>query len=199
MHAFCLPALWVFLSLITAAHGQQDGIQTIFGDPTFSKLRPCAQRCFYIQLGSPVDYLRDILGSNLGCPMVRTTSITSLQVAENDCFCRPDLQASAQGVITQCVLSRCNQNDNDAATAGAMYSGYCAANGYGAGSGGDKVTAGSSRPTGSGNTASPGAVATGGQSSPTGVFGTSSTSSVSAALVLCLVSVVSCFHQLIGI
>ncbi|KAK3904048.1 hypothetical protein C8A05DRAFT_32186 [Staphylotrichum tortipilum] len=124
-----LQVCWVFLSLLAAALGQQDGIQTIFGHPTYSKLRPCAQNCFYFHLGAPVTYLRDILGSKMGCPMVRTTSITSVQAAENDCFCRADLQASAQAVLTQCIMSRCNQNENDAVTAGAMYGGYCSANG----------------------------------------------------------------------
>ena len=199
MIVFCLQIFWVFLSLLDAVHGQQNGIQTIFGDPTYSKLRPCAQRCFYIQLGSPVDYLRDVLGSNIGCSMIRTTSITSLQVAENDCFCRTDLQPSAQAVITQCVLSRCNQNENDAATAGAMYNGYCSANGYYAAGGGGRETS-AAAPSPTGNTAMPGAAATGGRSSPTGLPGTSSASSVqrteSAALVFCLVSMVSCSHRL---
>ena len=130
MHVSGLQTLWVFLSLLDAVYGQQDGIQTIFGDPTYSKLRLCAKGCFYVQGGNPATSLRDVLGSHIGCPMVRTTSITSLQVAENNCFCRAHLQLSAQGVITQCVMSRCDQNANGAATTGAMYSGYCSANGY---------------------------------------------------------------------
>ncbi len=193
-----MHTLWIFLSLLNAVYGQQDGIQTIFGDPTYSKLRPCAQRCFHIQLGSPVDYLRDVLGSSIGCPMVSTTSITSLQVAENNCFCRTDLQPSAQAVITQCVLSRCKQNQNDAATAGAMYSGYCSANGYYAAAGGGRQTS-AAGPSPTANTATPGAVATGSRSSPTGPPGTSSASSPqrpkSAVVIICLVSMVSCFHR----
>ena len=200
MHVSGLQILGVFLSLLDAVYGQQDGLQTIFGDPTYSKLRLCAKGCFYVQGGNPATSLRDVLGSHIGCPMVRTTSITSLQVAENNCFCRADLQLSAQGVITQCVMSRCDQNANDAATAGAMYSGYGSANGYYAAAGGGRETssaAGPSLPTKT--TATPGAVATGGPSSPTGLPGTSSASSVqrteSAALVFCPISMVSCFHR----
>ncbi len=79
-----------------------------------------------------------------------------------------------------------------------MYNGYCSANGYYAAAGGGRETSGAgSLPTG--NTATPGAVATGGRSSPTGLPGTSSASSLhsikSAALILCLAFMVSCFHR----
>lgn len=199
MRVSCFQARWVFLSLLTAVLGQQDGVQTIFNNPTFSRLRPCVQGCFYIQGGSPVTYLRDVLGSKMGCPMAKTTSITSIQAAENDCFCRADLQPSAQAILTRCIMSRCSQNENDAVTAGAMYGGYCSNLGRApAGDGGDQATAtgAPSRATNGGDGAFPGAAPTAGQSSPTGSPGTSFPSSGQkerpAALVLWLASMVSC-------
>lgn len=164
---------WAFLPLISIVSGQLDGLQTIFDDAAYTKLRPCAQGCFFIDLGEPATSLRDLLGSKMGCHIVRTTVTTEFQLAENNCFCRADLQRSAHGEIYKCIVSRCDQNQNDVSAASAMYEGYCANNGYDVtNSVVTTATANVPVPT----DATPGARTTGGQ--PTGLPGGSAASSV---------------------
>ena len=111
------------LLLLRGAAAQNPGVNTLLEDGSYSKLRPCAQSCFYYRGG----YTRDILGYSMRCSL--TTTLLST-VAENECFCRTDLQLSAQLTISTCVLKRCSSNTNDVTSALGVYGAYCTANGY---------------------------------------------------------------------
>jgi hypothetical protein len=83
----------------------------------YTSQRPCAQACFYLGAFSGPDALAD----GIGCDVHTIT---------NDCFCRADLQASADSLIKRCVNSRCSSNTLDTNSALSVYDGYCTSAGY---------------------------------------------------------------------
>ncbi|KAK4158931.1 hypothetical protein QBC43DRAFT_294541 [Cladorrhinum sp. PSN259] len=157
-----LTRLLLLCTTLVAVAAQQDGLATIYEHSLYSQLRPCGQGCFIISVAST----RDLLGSRLGCPI---STLLSTKLALNNCYCRADLQSNAHVILSSCVHSRCQLNTNDVTSAQAIYSDYCAGNGYAAGGG---QTA--PKPTGSsggivgGSGPAPGATV-GGGSLPTGV------------------------------
>jgi hypothetical protein len=49
---------------------------------------------------------------------------------DNDCFCRPDLQATAVRYLSSCAYTSCSQNDLDVSSATQVYKDYCMSAGY---------------------------------------------------------------------
>jgi hypothetical protein len=139
---------WVLLLLFLLASitaGQQDGLVTIYENPTFSSLRQCAQNCFVITQVST----RDLLGPKMRCSI---STVKSSKLAMNNCYCRPDLRTDAHDFISSCVSTKCPFNENDIVTAQWVYDDYCSLNGYyGAGApeptGGEDGNSGESGPT----------------------------------------------------
>jgi hypothetical protein len=117
----------LLFSTVLTAHvsAQVNGPQSLVDDANFSKLRPCAQNCFFY--GGHSKTVADRLGTAISCS--RTTTLLS-RVAENDCYCRTDLQPSAHLDLSTCVLYYCSSNTNDMTSAWSVYDGYCTANGY---------------------------------------------------------------------
>jgi hypothetical protein len=122
----------IFILYIAVALAQVPGPQTVLDHAGYSKLRPCAQGCFYYK----GQYTSDKLGLSLRCSI---TTILLSKVAENDCFCRSDLQISAHLSLSSCVLKSCQSNSNDMTSAWSVYDSYCTANGYFVGSGAESV------------------------------------------------------------
>ncbi|KAI9743920.1 MAG: hypothetical protein M1818_002654 [Claussenomyces sp. TS43310] len=83
--------------------------------PGYTSQRPCALDCLSTRNGAP-----DILAEDMGCG---TSPI------ENDCFCRSDLQATAESVIQSCVNNYC-QATLDVNSAVSFYDAYCTSAGF---------------------------------------------------------------------
>jgi hypothetical protein len=81
--------LLLLLSLLfSTAAGQQDGLVTIYENPTFTSLRQCAQNCFVITALTT----RNLLGPKIRCSI---STVKSSKLAMNNCYCRPDLRTDA--------------------------------------------------------------------------------------------------------
>jgi hypothetical protein len=126
MHSFLLSIVCL---LLPSPGYSQIGVMTqdLSTIAAYSKQLPCAQSCFMFGKSCPVD----LLGRELGCEPEYTCSTRGWQ-AKNDCYCRADLQQPAQAFLTSCIQSSCRVGDAsiDAATAGSIYSQYCAEKGY---------------------------------------------------------------------
>jgi hypothetical protein len=109
--------------LFSTTAGQQDGLVTIYENPTFTSLRQCAQNCFLITALTT----RDLLGPKMRCSI---STVKSSKLAMNNCYCRPDLRTDAHEFISSCVSTKCPFNKNDIVTAQFVYDDYCSANGY---------------------------------------------------------------------
>src|SRR3569833_4330020 len=118
-----LLLLTPFILFIAGAVSQNPGPQSLVDQGNFSKLRPCAQNCFFYRAG----YTSDYVGRYMQCSI--TTTLLS-RVAENECYCRTDLQISAHLTISKRVLSLCASNTNDVTSALSVYDSYCTSNGY---------------------------------------------------------------------
>jgi hypothetical protein len=114
----------VMLSLIALAYISAvvcaDGSETIESLSAFSSLRGCAQGCFdKWDAGG----WQDNLAVKLNCPAI------------DSCVCRSDLQSVAQSYLSTCVSSGCSALGGytvDLSSALALYSSYCAGEGYSA-------------------------------------------------------------------
>jgi len=166
-----LPGLWLLAlaNLSPAILAQENDMVTVFVSNTrFDNLRTCAQRCFTLSYD---DYARDLLGRKLGCPLSTygsTESLTSVTMAENQCYCRQDLQDNAQSHLSECVSEKCQRDTNEIASATDVYAEYCERNGYTAGTA--KTSGGSGRSGGGDDDTSgpsPVATRTNGEGSPT--------------------------------
>jgi hypothetical protein len=126
MHSLLLTIVYL---LLPSPANSQIGIMTqdLSTIAAYSKQLPCAQSCFMFGKSCPVDRL----GRELGCEVDSNCSPRGSQ-AKNDCYCRADLQQPAQAFLTSCIQSSCSVGDAsiDAATAGSIYSQYCAEKGY---------------------------------------------------------------------
>ncbi|KFY99206.1 hypothetical protein V500_01438 [Pseudogymnoascus sp. VKM F-4518 (FW-2643)] len=109
---------------IVRAYAQNNGLQSLSNEANFSKLRPCAQLCFFYTYAGGL--VGDEVGSIMSCSL--TTTLLS-RLAENDCYCRTDLQSSGHVGISTCAEFRCS-NTNDVTSAWSVYDNYCTANGY---------------------------------------------------------------------
>jgi len=168
--------------LIAGTVAQTPGPQSLIDRADFSKLRPCAQSCFFYRGG----YTRDYLGQAMRCSL---TSTLLSSVADNDCLCRTDLQLSAHLTISTCVLKSCSSNSNDMTSAWSAYDNYCTANGFVA------AAVETDAPQNAGPTAGPGPGATVTRILPTSTSKTSNASR-SAPLWTLLVSGIApvCTH-----
>lgn len=93
--------------LFRVASCQTVSIQDI---PAFTSQRPCALNCISGLNGEP-----EILAEDMGC---------AYSPIENECFCRPDLQGTAESIVRQCVNNYC-QNTLDVNSAVSIYDAYC--------------------------------------------------------------------------
>lgn len=87
--------------------------------PAYQSQRSCAKYCFFIVSsgqGPPNEVAR-----HLSC---------AVDPIENDCFCRPDLQAQAESYVRSCVGSACIRNALDISSAVQVYNGYCTSAGF---------------------------------------------------------------------
>ncbi|KAI0457940.1 hypothetical protein F5B21DRAFT_462261 [Xylaria acuta] len=85
--------------------------------PNFASQRPCAQGCFtYGYYEGP-----DKLAEGIGC---------EYHHPENECFCRPDLQTSADAFLQSCVNRECSANSLDTDSATSIYDEYCTGAGF---------------------------------------------------------------------
>lgn len=104
---------------------EQDGLVTIYDNPNFVSLRTCGQQCFvYLYAyGTTTDRLGDMMGCSI-------STLKSLRMPLNNCYCRPDLQTLAHEQLSSCVSTRCPWNEGDITTAQMVYDDYCQSNGY---------------------------------------------------------------------
>ncbi|KIX10648.1 uncharacterized protein Z518_01732 [Rhinocladiella mackenziei CBS 650.93] len=108
--------LLAFLAII---HVATAATVTLTESPAYASQRSCAIYCWYA--GFSVDGGPDQLASELDCPV---------DPIENDCFCRPDLQASADSYLKSCVSGVCDGNTVDVNSAVSIYDSYCTSAGY---------------------------------------------------------------------
>lgn len=94
------------------------GTVSLEGSPAFASQRPCVtDDCFGADtLGNPY-----LVASKIGC---------DTNHVQNECFCRPDMQADAQAYLSSCVYSACDQKTLDVDSAVKLYTDYCTSNGY---------------------------------------------------------------------
>ncbi|KAI0437683.1 hypothetical protein F4803DRAFT_570493 [Xylaria telfairii] len=85
--------------------------------PVFASQRPCAQDCFAYPLYEGPDRLAEAIGCDYRVP-------------QNECVCRPDLQADADAFLLSCVNRGCSQNALDTNSATSIYDEYCTSAGY---------------------------------------------------------------------
>jgi hypothetical protein len=83
----------------------------------YQSQRPCAKTCFYLGAFSGPDEL----AQQIGC---------SMKDIENECLCRPDLQAGADSYLKSCVSSACAKNTLDVNSAVSIYDAYCTSAGF---------------------------------------------------------------------
>ena len=106
--------------------------------PAYQTQRPCAKTCFIYDINpsaSPGPYK---IASFIGC---------DARPIKEDCFCRPDLQASAAGYVRGCVSSKCSGNLIDITPAVAIYQDFCTSLGYHAVEGAASTTGEAISPT----------------------------------------------------
>jgi hypothetical protein len=108
----------LFFALV-AARANAASVSLMDADPRYSSQRPCATGCFYY--GATSERSPDKLGREIDC---------GLSPIENECFCRPDLQAQADSFLSSCVNSRCDKKTVDIELARSIYNDYCTSNGY---------------------------------------------------------------------
>jgi hypothetical protein len=108
---------WMFIVVSPVALATS-GTVSLEGSPAFASQRPCVRNdCFGADtLGNPY-----LVASKIGCD---TNSV------ENECFCRPDLQAGATSYLSSCVYSACDQMTLDVNSAVKIYTDYCTSNGF---------------------------------------------------------------------
>ncbi|KAI0401215.1 hypothetical protein F4802DRAFT_440887 [Xylaria palmicola] len=85
--------------------------------PAWQSQRPCAQKCFYGGVYAGPDRLAEAIGCEN-------------DPSENECICRPDLQASADAFLQSCVYSTCTRNTLDTNSAVSIYDSYCTEAGF---------------------------------------------------------------------
>ena len=99
-------------------------VQTIASADAYPLQRKCVKSCYWSQ---GCDLVGNILGCDSGC--YGTAALDS-------CWCRPDLQSSAESYISSCVKSMCStvggEVSLDISTAVSLYGGYCTGKGYSA-------------------------------------------------------------------
>jgi hypothetical protein len=102
--------------------------QEIFLLPAFSQQQLCVQECFTLDNGC----VTDLVGSMLGCPINPCTLTDNSFGANDNCYCRGDLQGAAQSFLSSCVQESCTIGDTAAnvATAINLYAGYCTSLGF---------------------------------------------------------------------
>jgi hypothetical protein len=103
-------ALLVMLQLVASA------TVTIEENPAFQSQRPCARGCF-MRFGAAVYAVADAIGCEPNDP-------------QNECVCRPDLQAGADVYIKSCVNNNCGKNTLDVNSAVSIYDSYCTSAGF---------------------------------------------------------------------
>ncbi|KAK4220671.1 hypothetical protein QBC38DRAFT_172202 [Podospora fimiseda] len=147
-------------SLVSAAQ------QNIAAYSGYSSQRECAKTCFQSTFISAGGVVIDTLGITLGC--APPTSLQYKELAQVDCYCKPDLQDSAHDFLTQCISGSSSgrgcggtsgDTDLDAKTAIGIYDGYCASVRGPIASTTSKspsTTAKTTTPTGTSNSGSPG-------------------------------------------
>lgn len=104
---------FILIHLATAA------TVTLTESPAYASQRSCAIYCFYTGFSSSGG--PDELSSHLDC---------AVDPIENDCFCRPDLQAQADSYLRSCVGDSCDKNTVDINSAVSIYDSYCTSAGY---------------------------------------------------------------------
>jgi hypothetical protein len=86
---------------------------TISDSPAYETQRPCAKLCWFNAVNR--------VASAISCDD---------DPAENDCFCRADLQNDAKAFIKDCVSMYCDGKTLDIDLAVGLYTDYCTSNGY---------------------------------------------------------------------
>jgi hypothetical protein len=106
-----LITLLLLVQLISAA------TVTLLNMPAYGSQRPCARGCFtrYSHDGP------DNIAAYIQC---------DYYPVENDCFCRPDLQTTAEASLSACVSQGCARNQLDIDVATKIYIDYCSNAGY---------------------------------------------------------------------
>ncbi|KAI0409274.1 hypothetical protein F4802DRAFT_593553 [Xylaria palmicola] len=108
---------YVYLALLALPHLADAATVSLTQVPAFASQRPCAQNCFSWSISDGVGRLAD----GIGC---------DYQDPENECVCRPDLQANAEAFIQNCVNKGCSQNTLDTNSAVSIYDAYCTDAGF---------------------------------------------------------------------
>jgi hypothetical protein len=108
---------WMFI-VVSPMASATSGTVSLEGSSAFASQRPCVRDdCFGADtLGNPY-----LLASEIHCD---SNSV------ENECFCRPDLQAGATSYLSSCVYSACDQMTLDVNSAIKIYTDYCTSNGF---------------------------------------------------------------------
>ncbi|KAJ9642400.1 hypothetical protein H2201_004792 [Coniosporium apollinis] len=112
--AAVIPVIFYFLIRLSAS-----ATVTLAELPAYQSQRNCAKYCFFVVSsgqGPPNEVAR-----HLSC---------AVDPIENDCFCRPDLQAQADSYIKSCVGNACTRNALDISSATQVYNDYCTSAGF---------------------------------------------------------------------
>lgn len=108
--------LFQILLHLTLLHHASSATVSLTDVPAYSSQRPCALGCFNGNLWPGPDSL----ASAIDCP----------SGYGNDCFCRADLQTSADSYLLSCAVKTCSGNTIDVDSATSIYDTYCTSAGY---------------------------------------------------------------------
>ncbi|KAI0490840.1 hypothetical protein F4859DRAFT_459444 [Xylaria cf. heliscus] len=114
IHNMMVHAIFPFLVLLHLAASDKASITQA---PVFTSQRPCVRGCFTYGLYEGPDRLAEGIGCDYRFP-------------QNECFCRPDLQADADAFLLSCVNHDCSQNTLDTNSATSIYDEYCTSAGF---------------------------------------------------------------------
>lgn len=109
-----IHVIFTFLVLLHLAASET---VTLTDAPAYESQRPCAKDCFYLGAYKGPDQLAE----NIGC---------DIEDIQNECLCRPDLQAEADAYLKSCVNSGCSKNTLDINSAVSIYDEYCTGAGF---------------------------------------------------------------------
>jgi len=109
---FFLGGLYAFV--VNAATSDLDAPMSIGSLEDYGRQRDCAKSCYY---GGAWDNI----GYAIGC----SRNVGNGYLSQNLCYCRADLQAQAERIISSCVYSGCGKNPIDISTATSLYKAYC--------------------------------------------------------------------------